>query len=290
MKTNLMIVILFLTSVFTAQLQAQSIATWKEYHSEKGKFSILLPGDPRLGHRPVGADSDSSITYVTNLIIEQKAWTIAYFDLPRPTTSDAELKQLFDQTRDRILKMYSVGLSEEVNLKAAKFPSREFRTKPDNRDRVFICRLVLVGQRVYEVWTLTEKELILSGDIPRYFDSFNPVLLTDEEIKIAAQNEKEYIAKAQPIKQRVSSGVLLAKAIKKVQPETPREGGISGTVQVEITISEEGKVVKGEALNGHPLLRPLAVAAAMQWVFSTMTLAGRPIMVLGILPFEFKRK
>jgi Gram-negative bacterial TonB protein C-terminal len=290
MKTNLMVVILFVATLFSAQLKAQSDSAWKEYNSEKGKFSILFPGEPKLGYRPVGTDSDTSITSVSNLIIDQKAWTVAYFDLPRPTGSEAELKQLFDQTRDRILKMYSRELNEEVNLKTAKFSAREFRAKPDNRDRVFICRLVLVGQRVYEVWTLTERKFISSSDIPKFFDSFKPVSLTDEEIKTVAQNEKELIAKAPPMKQRVSSGVLLGKAIKKVQPETPKEGGISGTVQVEIAISEEGQVIKAEALNGHPILRPLAEAAALQWVFPVTTISGRPTIVLGILPFEFKRK
>ncbi len=290
MKTKLKVVIVLFFTLFSAQLQAQSEITWKEYNSEKGKFSILLPGEPKLGYRPIGADSDSSITQVANIIIAQKAWEVDYFDLSRPNSSEAELKQLFDQTRDRILKMYSSELKEEVNLNTAKFPTREFRTKPDNRDRVFICRLVLVGQRVFEVWTLTERKFISSGDIPKYFDSFKPVPLTAEEIRVAAQNEKEFIAKAPPMKQRVSSGVLLGKAIKKVQPESPKEGGISGTVQVEIAISEEGKVVKAEALNGPPLLRPLAEAAAMQWLFPITTMSGHPIIVLGILPFEFKRR
>jgi hypothetical protein len=50
---------------FAVSVFAQS-TEWKEYTSEKGKFSVLLPGAPEPGYRPGPADSGAVISYVTN--------------------------------------------------------------------------------------------------------------------------------------------------------------------------------------------------------------------------------
>ncbi|MEO6723879.1 MAG: energy transducer TonB, partial [Blastocatellia bacterium] len=88
----------------------------------------------------------------------------------------------------------------------------------------------------------------------------------------------------------VSGGVLQGNAIKKPQPAYPavaKAAKASGPVQVQITISEEGKVIDAAAISGHPLLRDASLEAARQWEFKPTELSGVPVKVQGVLTFNF---
>lgn len=89
---------------------------------------------------------------------------------------------------------------------------------------------------------------------------------------------------------RKSGGVLQTSAIKRVQPDYPplaMTAQVSGAVQVEIVVNEEGTVTSARAVDGHPLLRSAAVEAARQWQFNPTLLEGVPVRVLATLTFNF---
>jgi protein TonB len=90
--------------------------------------------------------------------------------------------------------------------------------------------------------------------------------------------------------QRVSEGVLAGKAVHREKPAYPamaRVARAGGPVAVQVTISEEGRVIDAVALSGHPLLRAAALAAARQWIFTPTRLSNVPVKVQGILTFNF---
>src|SRR6266540_486479 len=93
-----------------------------------------------------------------------------------------------------------------------------------------------------------------------------------------------------PRKLTVSGGVLQGKAINKIQPPYPpiaKAARASGAVQVQVTISEDGRVIEAAVMNGHPLLRDAALQAARRWTFQPTELSGVPVKVQGILTFNF---
>lgn len=93
-----------------------------------------------------------------------------------------------------------------------------------------------------------------------------------------------------PKKINVSGGVLQGSAIRKPAPAYPpiaKAARASGAVQVQVTISEDGRVIEAQVVSGHPLLRDAAVQAARQWVFKPTELSGVPVKVQGILTFNF---
>jgi TonB family protein len=88
----------------------------------------------------------------------------------------------------------------------------------------------------------------------------------------------------------ISGGVINGKATNLPQPPYPasaKAAHASGTVAVQVTVDEEGKVISANAISGHPLLRPAAVAAARQARFSPTKLAGQPVKVSGIINYNF---
>ncbi len=89
---------------------------------------------------------------------------------------------------------------------------------------------------------------------------------------------------------KVSEGVLQGSAIKKQVPvytAIAKAAHASGMVQVVVTISEEGRVLDAQVINGHPLLRQSAVDAARQWIFTPTKLSNVPVKVQGVLSFNF---
>lgn len=275
-----------LSFAFTVSAFAQS-TEWKEYISEKGKFSVLLPGAPETGYRLGPADSGAVMSYVTNYQNDEKAWSVAYFDLPAiPPDTDA-VKKLFERGRDR----YTAKPRSEKSLTLNGHPALEFKSTIDDRDRVQVVRIILVKQRVYELWVVTQAKQAASEDVTKFFDSFKPIPLTDEDVVEAAKTAIADKEKARPRKLVVSSGVLEATAIKKVQPLYPPEAkaaGVSGQVKIQILVSEKGSVIEAKTVEGHPLLRGSALDAARMWVFKPTELEGIPVKVVGILLFKFR--
>ena len=88
----------------------------------------------------------------------------------------------------------------------------------------------------------------------------------------------------------VSGGVLNGKATSLPKPPYPpaaRAVRASGSVSVQVLISESGSVVSASAVSGHPLLRPAAVAAARGARFSPTLLSGQPVKVSGVITYNF---
>ncbi len=95
-----------------------------------------------------------------------------------------------------------------------------------------------------------------------------------------------------PVAVRISQGVSLGQVIERALPVYPlqaRQNNVTGEVQVEVSISEQGQVLLARALSGHALLRPAAEAAARKWIFKPSLLNGIPVKVQGTLIFVFSR-
>src|SRR5262245_11221634 len=90
--------------------------------------------------------------------------------------------------------------------------------------------------------------------------------------------------------EKVPESVSQSRAITKVKPVYPptaKKMNATGTVEVEITISEAGLVVEATAISGHLALRSAAVDAARKWVFNPAILNGEPVRVKSVLTFIF---
>jgi len=90
--------------------------------------------------------------------------------------------------------------------------------------------------------------------------------------------------------ERVPESELQSRAITEVKPEYPptaKKLKATGTVEVEITISEAGLVIEAKAISGHLALRSAAVEAARNWVFKPTMLNGKPVRVKSVLTFVF---
>jgi TonB family protein len=88
----------------------------------------------------------------------------------------------------------------------------------------------------------------------------------------------------------ITGGVLNGRALHLAQPTYPaiaRQAHVSGTVLVQVLIDESGNVVSARAIEGHPLLQGVSVAAARESKFSPTKLCGEPVRVNGVIQYNF---
>jgi protein TonB len=88
----------------------------------------------------------------------------------------------------------------------------------------------------------------------------------------------------------ISGGVLNGKAISKPAPGYPaiaKAARASGTVTVQITVDESGRVVSATPVSGHPLLQQAAAGAVRNWRFTPTLLSGQPVKVTGVVTVNF---
>lgn len=88
-------------------------------------------------------------------------------------------------------------------------------------------------------------------------------------------------------------GILNGKALRLPKPEYPaqaRNAGVVGTVVVQVTINEQGKVVRACALRGPALLWLSSERAAYVSEFAPTKLNGKPVKVTGVITYNFFRQ
>jgi protein TonB len=89
---------------------------------------------------------------------------------------------------------------------------------------------------------------------------------------------------------QASSGVLQGKALRRARPFYPafaKAARVSGPVQVQVVINEQGEVTEAEVVSGHPMLHLPSLRAARQWRFAPTLVDDRPVKVRGPVTFNF---
>jgi protein TonB len=99
-------------------------------------------------------------------------------------------------------------------------------------------------------------------------------------------------AEAPPkVPRMISKGPINGQATYLPQPPYPpiaKTAGVQGKVGVQVLIDEKGNVISATAIDGHPMLRQAARAAALQAKFSPTTLSGLPVRVSGVITYDFQ--
>jgi len=119
--------------------------------------------------------------------------------------------------------------------------------------------------------------IALAGCSPRAFaqQGGNGSVLSHEDSNSESDNSNSGTV-------RVPASVMEELNVSKadaVTPEEARRAKVSGPVVVAITISREGRVVRGNAISGQVLLRNAAVESVLRWTYKPYQLNGKAVSV-----------
>jgi len=70
-------------------------------------------------------------------------------------------------------------------------------------------------------------------------------------------------------------------------PAAARAANVSGVVVVQVTVDEDGNVIRAQAVSGEQLLRQAAEYAARKAKFQPTTSSGQPVKINGVLVYNF---
>jgi protein TonB len=88
----------------------------------------------------------------------------------------------------------------------------------------------------------------------------------------------------------ISKGVITSQAIslpRPVYPEIAKRMRIQGSVNVQVLVDVDGRVISAKAVSGSPFLIPEAQKAALQARFSPTLLSKQPVKVSGVITYNF---
>jgi TonB family protein len=91
---------------------------------------------------------------------------------------------------------------------------------------------------------------------------------------------------------RITMSDALKAATTKPTPEytaMARQMKVAGSVEVEVTIAEDGSVDAVKVLSGNPLLTSPTVSTLKKWKFTPFTQDGQPVKAIAGLKFDFKQ-
>lgn len=93
-----------------------------------------------------------------------------------------------------------------------------------------------------------------------------------------------------PVPRVLRKNIINGEALVLPKPDYPpmaRQIRVQGTVNVQVLIDEQGKVISATPVSGHPLLVHVAKNAALQARFSPTFLGDQPVKVSGVITYNF---
>ena len=102
-------------------------------------------------------------------------------------------------------------------------------------------------------------------------------------------NKEEPAAVAPKAEERLKDRPLaLVRQIRPQYPDGARKDSLSGPVQLEAVIDEDGSVESVRTLSGNPILAEAAAAAVRRWVYQGAVVDGKAVRSTTVVRLNFK--
>ena len=108
------------------------------------------------------------------------------------------------------------------------------------------------------------------------------------ELALSARSLPVPVAAAAPVVLLADRPLTLIKLIKPLYPAAARSESLSGSVQVEAGIDEDGNVDLVRSLAGHPILVEAASAAIRRWTYQGAIANGKAVRSTTVVRLNFK--
>jgi TonB family protein len=301
---------------FSQTRDQKDASEWKEFSSAEGRFSVLLPGTPVSKVTENSTSSGKVKTYLFTLEVPRGFYLVSYLDYANYTDDEEFANRSLNAGRDGMLAQNKgTKLLSEKQIKIGRFSGREVLILQDGSS-FGIMETYVVRGRLYEMAILVPAEVAFSNgkvtarwqDRTEYFNSIADKFFASFEVPEITETMGEIERALRDFRRKnpggvgvvtmagsasdtdITSSILNGKAMQLVAPAYPaiaRAAHAAGTVSVQVLIGIDGNVLAAQAVDGHPLLRAAAVKAARESKFTPTTLEGKPVMVNGIIIYNF---
>lgn len=144
---------------------------FEPYHSEEGRFSVSFPGEPESKTEQVETPVGTLEFVMYSAGSRKTGFIVAYVDYSQEVMKDADAKKMLDGARDGAVRNVNGRLGTEKELDFYGKPGKEFEILAP-KNAIIKARLILIGNRLYQMMAISQSRDILEEKTPMFFDSF----------------------------------------------------------------------------------------------------------------------
>lgn len=159
-----LIAIVLALALHTAQCAAEA---WELVKPDNLGFSVEFPGKPEFTET-TGDDGGNIRTYAMRS--SAAAYDVTIWDIPKEAIAPEDASQFLDNFRDNNLRGISAKLRTETKIEIGGHPARDVTA--DVMGMVWRGRLVMAGNRLYQIVAIVSKDAAQSEATLKYLSSF----------------------------------------------------------------------------------------------------------------------
>lgn len=144
---------------------------WTKFTSEKGRFSVLMPGVPEDKVETTPSEHGPYTTHLFILRQQGNVFLIGWVDYDPSFNFNRQAE--LEMNRDNFVKGVNATLLDTRSLTIDGYPALEFSAEVSGR--VFRSRVYMVGRRPYQIVIGSQKGVDDSVNVNRFFNSFKVI-------------------------------------------------------------------------------------------------------------------
>lgn len=141
------------------------------FRCDEGSFSVLFPGEPERGVQSLNTQAGKINLVMYNAGSKKSGFVVGYADYPEKIVRESDPNKMLDGARDGAVGNVGGELIDEMVLDSYGYPARELEINVPRKATVR-ARLVLVGNRLYQIMVVSKSKAVLEDKGTEFFDSF----------------------------------------------------------------------------------------------------------------------
>jgi len=148
---------------------------WAEYSSDTGRFTALMPGDPKTEMQSIPTAVGSIDMYFFSVDQPNVSFAVAYADYPSEIISKVSASALLDAGRNGALANVKGKLERKVDVFFGTDPGQEFWFKANVRNMPGYGHAVVMlrGARLYQMLVVGLEATFPAEDAQKFLDSID---------------------------------------------------------------------------------------------------------------------
>lgn len=143
-----------------------------EYRSDTARFSALFPGTPTESIKTVNTDIGPIEMKMYGVSKEQAAFNVVVSDYPAKHVKEHGSTAILNGNRDGAVQNTQGKLLSELIINVAGHPGRELKISTAGGKATIRSKIILVGNRLYQVVAVTRAADSYAPEIDRFLESF----------------------------------------------------------------------------------------------------------------------
>ncbi len=156
-------------------VKPNAVTPWKTYTAKQGRFSVLMPGEPKMISAPVTLETGDKATMWGIAAAEtatRTAYISAYMDMPIAIDPKSNLAQTsLENGIQTLVESHGYEVISRSRFALKGYPGQEIRYRLQNGN-TGRCRIFLVKARLYFLTVESVQDSLVQKNVDRFMQSF----------------------------------------------------------------------------------------------------------------------